>query len=223
MFSDMCDRISRRGRHAVRGALLALGMSVALSQGALAAAGTAEGEIIQAGWKTTEVRYSYVGFTTAFTCDGAEDRVKAILRAVGAHPETKVRAQGCEFNRPTRNFFITIDAAMPVPAAQAAQAADDGQEGRRELLKRLGVEEKRLQERFPAQWHTLRLDRDRKLDLKPGECELLEGLRTEVFPKLGVEVLSDSLRCMPKQVPIVLPELSVKALLPAPSADDPQS
>lgn len=217
MLGFIRDRISRQGRRAARGAVLALGLSLAV-QGALAAdAAGAEGEIIQAGWKTTEVRYTYVGFTTAFTCDGAEDRVKTILRAVGAHPQTKVRAQGCQINRPSRNFFITIAAAMPVPQAQAGSDAQG--EARQELLKRLGVKDNSLQDTFPAQWQTLRLDRDRKLDLRPGECELLEGLRTEVFPKLGVEVLSGSLSCMPKQVPIVLPELTVKALMPAASPD----
>lgn len=221
MLGFMRDRISRKRRLGAGGALLALSLGLAMAPAA-GAADAAAGDVIQAGWKTTEVRYSYVGFTTAFTCDGAEDRIKTILRAVGAHPKTNVRAQGCEFNRPTRNFFITITAAMPVPQAEAQQpAADEG--NRQALLKRLGVKQERLEETFPAQWQTVRLDRDRRLDLKPGECELLEGLRTQVFPKLGVEVLSDSLRCVPKQLPIVLPELSVKALLPAPSADDPRS
>src|SRR5262249_53964223 len=49
---------------------------------------------VQAGWKTQEIRYSYVGFTTAYDCDAAEYRIKAILRALGAHPQTRVAAQG---------------------------------------------------------------------------------------------------------------------------------
>src|SRR5690348_15117674 len=63
---------------------------------------------VQAGWKTQEIRYSYTGFTTAYDCDAAEDRIRAILRALGAHEQTRVMAQGCTLNRPSRNFFITI-------------------------------------------------------------------------------------------------------------------
>src|SRR5688500_6960165 len=63
---------------------------------------------VQATWKTQEIRYSYTGFTTAYNCDAAEDRIKAILRALGAHEQTKVSATGCNFNRPSRNFFVTI-------------------------------------------------------------------------------------------------------------------
>ena len=78
---------------------------------------------VQAGWKTQEIRYSYVGFTTAYDCDAMEARLKEILHALGAHEQTRVSAQGCMFSRPSRNFFITITTATPIPVTDAPKAA----------------------------------------------------------------------------------------------------
>jgi hypothetical protein len=172
---------------------------------------------VQAGWKTQEIRYSYTGFTTAYDCDAAEDRIKAILKALGAHAQTRVSAQGCTLNRPSRNFFITITTATPVPVADLSKTP--AQTSRDELLKRLGVQAAQLDETFPAEWKTVQLSRDRKLDLEPGDCELMEGLRDHVLPKLSVKIQADDVRCIPRQVSLQTPELTVSALVPLAKPD----
>ena len=178
---------------------------------------------VQATWKTQEIRYSYVGFTTAYNCDAAESRLKAILRALGAHEQTRVSAQGCDFNRPSRNFFINITVATPVPLdqAKAAEPADKPRTSREELLKRLGVASQVLDENFPAQWQTIELARDRKLNLQPGDCELMQGLREHVLPKLSVKVVADRVNCVPRQLSYQTPELTVSALVPMAKPDAP--
>lgn len=176
---------------------------------------------VQATWKTQEIRYSYVGFTTAFDCDAAEDRLKAILRALGAHERTSVRAQGCMLNRPSRNFFITITLATPIPLADAPKTTDTTDASREELLKRLGVPSQKLDETFPAEWKTVELSRDRKLDLQPGDCELMQGLRDNVLPKLSVKVVADRVQCIPHQLSVQTPELTVSALVPSATPDAP--
>jgi hypothetical protein len=173
---------------------------------------------VQATWKTQEIRYSYTGFTTAYDCDAAEDRLKAILRALGAHEQTRVSAQGCNLNRPSRNFFITITTATPVPLADAKPTATVST-SKEELLKRLGVASKQLDETFPAEWKTVDLSRDRKLDLEPGDCELMEGLRDHVLPKLSVKIVADRVECIPRQVSVQTPELKVSALVPVATPD----
>lgn len=181
----------------------------------LAADGSAP---IQAGWKTQEIRYSYTGFTTAYDCNAAEDRLRAILRALGAHEQTRVSAQGCSLNRPSRNFFITITTATPVPLSDLPKQAPTSRD---ELLKRIGVAPKQLDETFPAEWKTIQLSRDRKLDLDPGDCELMEGLRDHVLPKLSVKVEADRVQCIPRQVTLQTPELTVSALVPLAKPDAP--
>jgi len=178
-------------------------------------------EPVQSAWKMQEIRYSYTGFTTAYACDAMEDRLKAILRTLGAHSQTRVSAQGCDFNRPSRNFFITITTVSPVPVADKAPPAK-AEKSREELLKRLGAAPKLLEETFPAEWKTIELSRDRKLDLEPGDCELMEGLRDHVLPKLSVKVITDRVHCVPRQLSFQTPELTVSALVPMASPDTPK-
>lgn len=183
---------------------------------------TANSAPVQATWKTQEIRYSYTGFTTAYNCDAFEDRIKTILRALGAHEQTRVSTQGCNFSRPSRTFFVTITTATPVPVAEAP-AKSPADVSKEELLKRLGVPAAQLDETFPAQWKTINLARERRLNLQGGDCELMEGLKNHVLPKLSVKVVSDRVQCIPRQVSIQAPELTVSALVPAAKPDEPQS
>ena len=180
---------------------------------------THDAKAVEAVWHPQEIRYSYTGFTTAYDCDAAERRIKDILLALGAHPETKVRASGCRLNRPSRQFFVTITTATPVAATQAP--ASPLGESEQELLRRMGVKTTISSDAFSAEWKTVELSRDRKLDLKPGDCELMEGLRDHVLPKLSVRVLADQLRCIPKQLDVATPELTVSALVALPTPDSP--
>jgi hypothetical protein len=176
---------------------------------------------VQAVWKTQEIRYSYTGFTTAYNCDAYEDRVKAILRALGAHESTKVSATGCNFNRPSRNFFVTITTATPVPVGEAP-AKSQADVSKDELLKRLGVASTQLDGTFPAEWKTVELSRNRRLNLEGGDCELMEGLKNRVLPQLAVKVISSRVQCIPRQVSIQPPELNVSALVPMAKPDEPK-
>jgi hypothetical protein len=175
---------------------------------------------VQATWKTQQIRYSYTGFTTAYNCDAAEDRIKAILRVLGAHEQTKVSATGCNFNRPSRNFFITITTAIPVPVSDAP-AKSPADASKEELLKRLGVASAQLDETFPAEWKTVELSRNRRLNLEGGDCELMEGLKDRVLPQLGLKIISSRVQCIPRQVSIQPPELTVSALVPMAKPDEP--
>jgi hypothetical protein len=63
------------------------------------------------------------------------------------------------------------------------------------------------------------LAKNRRLDLRPGDCELMEGLRDKVLPQLGMKVSSRNLSCTPNSVGIATPELSVSSLVPTKSPD----
>jgi hypothetical protein len=172
---------------------------------------------VQAVWKAQEINYSYVGFTTAYDCDSAAQKIKAILDELGAHPNSKVTANGCAFDRPSRNFFVKITAATAVPVAEASATAAD--QSKQELLKRLGIKSDISSDEFPAEWTSVDLSKNRRLSLRPGDCELMEGLRDHVLPKLGVKVTEQRLSCTPNQVGITTPRLTVSALVPAKRPD----
>jgi hypothetical protein len=177
---------------------------------------------VQAVWKPVEIKYSYVGFTTAYNCDSFEQKVRNILLRLGAPEQTRVQANGCiDVNRPSRNFFVTINSAAVIPASEAKEPAD---KATRELAERLTGKKDPLQtEPFPAQWKTVELSRDRRLDLQPGDCELMEGLSKDVLPKLSIKIVSDRVLCTPNNLSITTPELTVSALMPLPKADESSS
>jgi len=177
---------------------------------------------VQAVWKPVEIKYSYVGFTTAYNCDSFEQKVRSILLTLGAPEQTRVQANGCiDVNRPSRNFFVTITTATAIPASEAKEPAD---KATKELAERLtGKKDPLKTEPFPAQWKTVELSRDRRLDLQPGDCELMEGLSKDVLPKLSVKVISDRVLCTPNNLSITTPELTVSALVKLPKADESSS
>ena len=174
-------------------------------------------ETVQARWRPTEVSYSYTGFTTAYDCQAFEAKMKRILLTVGSHPNTKVRATGCQASRASSSFFVTITTAIPVPADQEPVSQQD--QSKQELLKRLGAPNAAPEEQFAAVRKRIDLNADRRLNLGPGDCELMEDLRDKVLPKLGVEIVEQHLMCTPNQISIRTPELAVSALVPVKSPD----
>jgi hypothetical protein len=195
---------------------LSIGATTALLSLALPA--QAGDQPVASKWKVQEINYSYVGFTTAYDCDSAAAKIKRILKELGAHPQTQVKASGCSFDRPSRNFFVTITAATPVPSMEETPTAAD--QSKQDLLKRLGVKSDIASDEFPATWKTVDLAKDRRLDLRPGDCELMEGLRDRVLPKLGVKVVQENVRCTPNQIGLTTPQLTVSALVPTKSPDE---
>ena len=197
-------------------------LAALLSPAAYADASDAAAKSVQAVWKPVEIKYSYVGFTTAYNCDAFEQKVRNILLRLGAPEQTRVQANGCiDVNRPSRNFFVTINSAAVIPAAEAKEPPD---KATRELAERLtGRKDPLKTDPFPAQWKTVELSRDRRLDLQPGDCELMEGLSKDVLPKLSIKVVSDRVLCTPNNLSITTPELTVSALVPLPKADESSS
>jgi len=197
-------------------------LTALLAPAAYADASDPAGKTVQAVWKPVEIKYSYVGFTTAYNCDAFEQKVRSILLRLGAPEQTRVQANGCiDVTRPSRNFFVTINSAAVIPASEAQEPPD---KATRELAERLtGKKDPLKTDPFPAQWKTVELSRDRRLDLQPGDCELMEGLSKDVLPKLSIKIVSDRVLCTPNNLSITTPELTVSALVPMPKADESSS
>ena len=197
-------------------------LAALLSPAVYADASDAAAKSVQAVWKPVEIKYSYVGFTTAYNCDAFEQKVRGILLRLGAPEQTRVQANGCiDVTRPSRNFFVTINSAAVIPASEAKEPPD---KATRELAERLtGKKDPLKTDPFPAQWKTVELSRDRRLDLAPGDCELMEGLSKDVLPKLSIKIVSDRVLCTPNNLSITTPELTVSALVPLPKADESSS
>ncbi|HEX9208173.1 MAG TPA: hypothetical protein VF851_08050 [Steroidobacteraceae bacterium] len=178
-------------------------MVALLAHGAQAAEqAAAPPQPVQAVWVEHELQFTYQGFTTHYSCTGLRDKVRWILREVGARPDLKVRVTCMELSGPELMPHVSIVAAMPAPATPEMLAG-----------RQAGVP-------FPARWQTVEFRSASTGRIEDGDCELLEHMRDHVFVPLGIEVGPDSrLACIPHQLPVASVRLEVVALVAVPAPD----
>jgi hypothetical protein len=175
---------------------------------------------VKAIWKTQKIDFHYQSFTTFYACNSLEDRIERLLKAMGASAKVRVRSPEC----PTRIATmprVLIDVTSPVEATPAALAEQAKGKGTRELTARVQgkhPEEMKGEDPFAAQWKRLSLSRG-KLDLEPGDCELIDELRRKVLPKLAVRIVDNGVQCTPHQLSLGQPRLEVEALVEIPKPD----
>lgn len=179
----------------------------------------AEAPPVQAVWKRQEINFFYQSFTTFYTCDGIEDRVETILRAVGAK-DVKAIASGCFSNGPARSPHVRLVAKTPIEATPEALAELEKDKSTRELKARVrGEHPEEATAQFPAAWKPVNLSVG-EFGIESGECELIEELSRKVFPKLAIRVVKNDISCMPHQKNFSQPRLQVDALTALPKPDE---
>jgi hypothetical protein len=186
-------------------------------------AATAPAGTVDAVWVEQELAFTYMAFTTFYSCNGIRDKVRRILREIGVRPGFKVRASACiKQYGPERMPRVTIKAALPQALTPELQQTLDGDQSRRELVARVqGQEtaESEAGEVFKARWQRVVLEQSYDSAVKDGDCELMRELVKHVFGPLGVQVADGSrLDCVPKQVPLYSVKLVLDVLQPVPSA-----
>lgn len=196
---------------------------------------------VAAIWKDQEIDFFYHSQTAIYSCGALQSRVESILRAVGADDVKVSAANDCDdfifapqatgdilrpqlesdrFGNRARarqqTSHVRITFKSPVLATPDALAELNKDKGRRELIARVTGNNAALQEAtgiFPAHWQEVSLSRGGALRLEPEECELVEQMSRSVLPKLGVRIVGDNLMCMPHQVSLLQPRLTVAALV----------
>lgn len=180
-------------------------------------------EPVQAIWKHQEIAFYFQSFTTFYSCTGLEGKLERIMRELGVHAKVRVRSADCP-SSVARMPRVVMAVIGPVEATPEALAERDKNKSVRELTQRVrgkGKSENPLDslEQFPAQWRRVALSRGR-LDLQPGDCELIEELTKKVLPKLAVRIVNDDVQCSPNQLTLGQPRLEVESLVEMPKADD---
>lgn len=177
---------------------------------------------VQAIWKHQEISFYFQSFTTFYSCTGLEGKLERIMRELGVHARVRVRSADCP-SSVARMPRVVMRVIGPVEATPEALAERDKNKSVRELTERVrgGKSTHPLDslEQFPAQWRRVSLTRGR-LDLQPGDCELIEELQKKVLPKLAVRIVDDDVQCSPNQLTLGQPRLEVEALVEIPKADD---
>jgi len=155
-----------------------------------AAAGAATEERLQAAWKPRELTFTYMGFTSRYSCEGLLDQLQQVLLALGARGDLIVTSYACSrAGRPESAPALRIKATVLQAAASSASG-----------------------DTVEARWKTVRLAGPGRLS--PGDCELAEQIRDMVLPLFTTRNLHASLGCIPHQEAGNI-ELTVDVLVPA--------
>jgi hypothetical protein len=182
----------------------------------ISASAPAAPDFVTAVWRQQSLEFAYQGTTTAYSCDTLQRRLEAILRSVGARDGVSVVMQRC-IDQADAIMQITLES--PVEATEANIAAVTQHTSKDELVAKVRNEVLPTPEnieRFPAEWKTVSMSRDRALKLESGDCELVKQLRRDVFPHLSIRIVRDNLRCSVAFGNLGQPQLSVAALVAAP-------
>jgi len=175
---------------------------------------------VNAVWVEREIQFTYMGFTSYYSCDGLRDQVIWVLERLGARPGFKVKERGCSRLSGAEIMpAVRIVAALPVEATPEVLSQLAADASKRELAARArgGAEPAaEATAQFPARSRRVEFKSGRFGDLQDGECELMEQLRKQVFGPLGVKVIEDRTSCAPGQVTLGAVRMTVEVLEPVP-------
>jgi hypothetical protein len=152
-------------------------------------------------WTPKELRFTYMGFTSHYSCDGLADKMRSIVLQLGARSDLKVRQTPCSGSpgRPTEFPGVTVNMYVlkPWDAASANATATP----------------------VPAHWKLVELSTDRDPLREAGDCELIEQVKTRVLPLFTTRNIDYHSTCVPHQLQIGGTVLKAEVLI----ADDQQA
>jgi hypothetical protein len=178
----------------------------------------ASGPPVTAVWNEKEIYLTYTAFTTYYSCDGLRDKVRRILKDLGARPDLKVTTAGCtKVSGPELMPRVRIRAAMPVVATPERIAALAKEAPKKELIARVNkgrTDAYDATQQFGARPKTIEIKDSVRGPIEAGDCELMEQLSDRVLVPLGIRVLEEDIRCTPHQVNYGSIRLKVEVLEP---------
>jgi hypothetical protein len=138
-----------------------------------------------ARWVPRELHFTYSGFTTHFSCEGLEARVKEILLQLGARPDLSVHQYGCTQAAGVPSPFPSVEAKFSVLEPVAAGEAPNG--GTTGAL-------------VSAQWQTVQLKLDPSPLAESGLCELIDQVKVRILPLFATRNVDYMQHCVPHQL-----------------------
>jgi len=188
-------RIQRLGAAGAVLVWILLGMAPGRAFSAADQTGTAAATE-RGAWKHHHASFTYFGFSTAYSCDGLEDKVKRILLYLGARQDVQVQAEGCPrgLSSLSRQIFVTLD-------FDALQAAPDSGDA----------------DNVQARWADLQVAPHYPRFIEAGDCDLVYGLRAVLKDGFSWRGLDYSTNCIPHQLPLDNFAVHGLVLQPAPT------
>jgi hypothetical protein len=182
----------------MRSLTAAVAMALLLAPGAALLADTPPSDApVAAVWAPESLRFTFLGFTAKYSCDGLQDKIRRALLKLGARPDLKVNWTGCAggISRPTP--FPGVSAKMFVlrPASEQEVAAGHT---------------------VAAHWRTVDVNAGRDPLDAAGDCELTEQIKQRILPKFTTRNVDYRSTCIPNQLTVGGTQLKAEVLI----ADD---
>jgi hypothetical protein len=135
-------------------------------------------------WTPKELRFTYMGFTSHYSCDGLADKMRSIVLQLGARSDLKIREIPCSggFGRPTEFPGVTVNMNVLTPWDAASANATSTP--------------------VPAHWKRVELSTDRDPLREAGDCELIEQAKTRVLPLFTTRNIDYHSTCIPNQLQV---------------------
>lgn len=178
---------------------------------------------IAAVWLEHDASFVYFGQTTYYSCDGLRDKVRYLMKRVGARPaDLEVRVSCSAFNGDVESMpRVQVHAAIATVATpeRLERLASDP---KRQLVAKVRGkgEADAPTAQFAAVREVVEFADPRDERVEAGDCELLEQMVERVFEPMGITVAEGSrLSCMHRQVPMGSVRLRLATLQKAPEPD----
>jgi hypothetical protein len=155
---------------------------------------------VSAAWKRHDVEFSYMGFTTHYSCDGLRDKMKVLLQQAGVRKDLKVTTWGCEVGGGRVTEFPRLRMTFYAPEIPRA--------GQREVG-----------EPAIAEWKRVQIEANKLRSVELGDCELVEQFRDRILPLLTTRNVVDETSCIPHQLSGSHIDLRFEVLQGQPSPD----
>jgi hypothetical protein len=155
---------------------------------------------VPAEWRYHEYLLTYTGFTTLYSCDGLEWKLKLLLKAAGARDDVSVRAT-CSDPTGMPGRLVTARLKFSTLALPGAPAVA-GEKGRPDKPPVPTM----------AEWRSVKFAQRSPRDLEAGDCELVEQFDRELLPYFAVRNRKEHMSCTPHQVSAFGIDLAFEAL-----------
>jgi len=193
----------------------------AILSAAVGVASAADNATVNAVWVDEDLSFTYVGFTSHYSCGGIRDKVAYVMQQLGARPDFKVTVAGClnASSGPEIMPRVRVRAALPREATPTVLAELTRERSTRELAAHAQGKPAAVADEataaFPAAWRMVTFEGTPSSAVQDGDCELMEQLIRQVLVPMGVrEVKGSKLDCVPHQVPLNAVNVKLQVLAP---------
>lgn len=153
---------------------------------------------VSAVWVPKHIQFVYQGFTSHYSCDGLQDRIRSMLEKLGAR-DLKVRQFGCvRPSGPTLFPGVQVDMRVLVPESSAEAA-----------------KHKDASPPIQATWSNVVLMPANASYNEQGDCELIEQFKRTFLPLFATRNVEYGSTCVPHQLTLGT-HLSAEVLMPPP-------